>query len=405
MLSDNNSAIKVFLNNLIYPILVSIGWFFIFQPYLSPIPTGSDLQLFSLLLPLGMLFLIVLQYQKITNTFFWFFLFAFLIEITHALIYGRLAGIYLSSCVFIFFMSTFYSHLSGRFLIFLMIFHCFALFWQTIDSSSFNAVAINFVRDIKYSDLTGRGATGFSAEPSFASILATAYALIFYRYFSNQHLLLTRILFLILYLLALYLTKSATGLIFLPFVLLAFFFRDIKFNRQNIQKLLFLTILLFFTIWLMSFLGIIGGRGIKLLLLLIENPYLFFLDGSLQERFRGLYVGVSAMTNQFYGYGHGNFDIAYYEVANETNLSFIFPNTREIANSSSGLGTVLAGTGIFGLIFYFLIFFSYSKNMTLAFFPYFIFCILLFFFSFSPAFPMIYLPLVLEKIYASTNSN
>ena len=396
--------IEKFINNIVYPILIIIAWFFVMQPYMSPLPTTSDLQLFSLLFPLGFLGLVMIQKHKIQKSFFWFMPAAIVIEIFHSVVYGRPAGIYLATYIFIFFMFTFNKYLTSRYLWFLMMFHCSALVWQTIEPSSFNFLALNFVRDIKYTIDGARGATGFSAEPSFAAILATAYSIIYFRFYSENVRLRVRILFLILYFLAMFLTKSATGLIFLPVVLWSFWARNYSLNLRHYRTLIIFIICFLVLIKTIDSIGLIDGRGMSLVILLIENPSLFFLDGSLQERFRSLYVGYSALQNNLFGYGHGNFKEAYSVVASQNNLSFLFPNTRDIAASASGMGSIMAGTGILGTVFYFLIFLTFARDISLSFFPYFIFCLLMVFFSFSPAFPIIYLPLVLEKVRATTDN-
>lgn len=362
------------------------GWFFILQPYISPFPTNTDLQ------PVGLLFCILSLFSKFLMRLVWprnYFLFIYtsiFIELFHLIAFQSVAGVYLASVIFILFSVEFKNLLTRKLLLLTLSFHIFCMLVQFIDSELFGLLFSDFVRELKDTGIQGRGLTGPTPEPSFSSALLTVYALIYACVFLKKSPLYMSLIFFIVYLLGILLSAATLGYLFFPFVVFAWLFN----LSLKLSSYVFLIVTIAVALFLSSYFVSLDQRGIRLIAVLIEDPAKFLIDGSVQERFRSLFVGIISVNKFPLGVGHNNFPIATIYVNTVHPLSEIFPKTREIVGSASGLAKVLVGTGYLGLTFYLFLFLKtigkpkikevFSISVAMAMFT----------FSFSPAFPLIY---------------
>lgn len=375
--------------------LIPITWFFVFQPYLSPFPTSNDLQPTSLVLAGGILLLQGAVRGRLPSHFLFSLALAASIEFIHLALFGSLAFIYIATYVYVVFAWKYVQHITPKMIWVVLIFHLFGIVWQTIDPGSFAAAFESFLREIKYSGNSGRGASGFAPEPSFSSALSTVYALVYFRFFSLKQDRVANSFFFMLYFLTIALTSSALGYFFLPFVVATWLLR----GRRNFAKCLQLVALTFvFMALAVGFLefATLNQRGLVLAKTLIQNPAGFLMDASLQERFRSLYIGFQAMFSHPLGFGHGNFALATEWAVEHRPIHEMFPTSRNIQGSASGVGRVMAGAGLLGAFFYLWIFVQLRRKSQLQDIGIWVVSVAMFVFSFSPAFPLIYTLLVMR---------
>ena len=376
--------------------LIPVTWFFIFQPYLSPLPTNNDLQPVSLILAgLALLFGIVVH-GRLPKRFLFILLLALGIEVIHFGLFQKPAVLYLATYIFLAFAWRYGSYVTAGMIKGIMAFHLSGILWQTLDPGSFSALFESFLRELKHTNTSGRGATGFTPEPTFAGALSIVYAIVYYRFFSNTQRQSTNILFFLMYLLSVIFTSSSLGYLLSPLVLLTWFLQGQKPLTQylrlaSIALLVVALATVFFEVFQVK------QRGLILAKRLIENPEAVLLDSSLQERTRSLYIGYQSMQARPLGFGHGNFASATEWAHENHDLKELFINSRDIKGSASGAGSVMAGTGLLGVMFYLFVFLLLRGRSKLADMGAWTVSLAMFTFSFSPAFPLIYTMLVMRQ--------
>jgi hypothetical protein len=379
-----------------FGVLIPITWFFIFQPYLSPLPTSNDLQPVSLILAGLALLLDTLYRGRLQKRFMLLFLLAVAIEVLHVTLFMKPAGIYLATYIFLVFAWKYSAHVTAQMMKAILAFHLFGILWQTLDPSSFSTIFEHFLRELKHTGHSGRGATGFTPEPTFAGALSTVYAITYFRFFAHNQRRVTNTLFFLMYLLSIILTSSSLGYLFSPLVLVTWFLQGQQALTQHLR--LYATAILVFTLATGLFeMFEVGQRGLVLAKILLQNPEVVLLDSSVQERTRSLYIGYQSLQTNLWGFGHGNFAQATQWAQNTLDLERLFENSRDIAGTASGAGSVMAGTGILGTVFYLLVFFRLRGRSTLSDIGLWIVSLSMFTFSFSPAHPLIYILLVMRQ--------
>ena len=381
-------------------LLIPITWFFIFQPYLSPLPSSNDLQPVSLVLAGINLLLGIVVERRLHKRFILILFFAVGIEAVHIALFQKPAVVYVATYIFLAFIWKYAANVNAGMVRGIMAFHLIGILWQTFDAASFNAMFEHFLRELKHTGHSGRGSTGFSPEPTFASALSTVYALIYFRFFSKTQTRNSNLLFFLMYSSSIWLTASSLGYLFSPLVLVTWFLRDTKQTFVEYFRLCFIASVFFVLAgaFLESFQ--VTQRGLVFAKRLLQNPEVVLLDSSLQERVRSLYVGYKSTLYQPFGFGHGNFPRATAFVNDTTDLRALFNASREIEGSASGAGSVLAGTGVIGLLFYCLVMLRLCGRGNLADLGLWIVSLAMFTFSFSPAFPLIYVLLVMRQQHA-----
>ena len=376
-------------------VMVPITWFFMLQPYISAYPTKNDLQPVALILAALVLLANAAYKGRLATKFSPLLLFAACIEVLHFILFNSLAVIYIATYIFLSFAWKHSSKISSVLILAVMAFHLLGIIWQTVDPTSFGFIFEHFLRDVKHSFDSGRGATGFTPEPGFAGALSTVYALIYFRFFGDKQSAQKKMLFFVMYVISISLSSSTLGYLFLPLVLVTIFFRK-REKRYKLIKVCAITLAMSGVA--ASFLehASVSQRGLKFVQQLATAPALAIYDSSLQERLRSLYIGFHVMAAKPLGMGHGNFPLATEWAHQQLPLDDLFSESRDIEGSASGAGTVMAGTGVLGALFYIVVFAGLLGRTSLADVGVWVVSLAMFLFSFSPAFPLIYTLLVLR---------
>lgn len=385
-------------------VLIPVTWFFIFQPYLSPLPTSNDLQPVGLILAGLAFFLNTLIRGRFQKRLILIFLLAIGIELLHFALFKTVAVIYLATYILLEFAFRYSSHVTARMMKGILAVHLIGILWQTLDPSSFATIFEHFLREIKHTGRSGRGATGFTPEPTFASALSTVYAIIYFRFFAHTQRRITNMLFFLMYLISIILTSSALGYLLSPLVLLTWFLQSKKTLTQQLRIYFIMPVIFVFAIGFFNVFEV-EQRGLVLVKNLLENPEIVLLDSSIQERLRSLYIGYQSMQTTPFGFGHGNFARATEWADNNLDIKILFENSRDIQGSASGAGSVMAGTGILGVVFYLFVFQRLRGGGSLADIGLWIVSLSMFTFSFSPAFPLIYIMLVIKLKYENIHGS
>lgn len=379
--------------------LVKIFFFFALLPFISPYPIGTDIQPISLLLAAAIVFVDVfynkVRLGKFDIYFLLFSLFSFLfIGFTGSFDPRHRVGLLFAFLIY--YCVKKYSHyLTGNIIKAVVTIHFFGVIWHFISPQSFMFFAEFIVREIKISDFTSRGASGFAAENSFAAALSLVHILIII--FLNKKNRLTRtsvIVLAFMSLIVILLSQSGLGYIYTILLFAVGFLTKSKL-QYKVATLLGVIILL--PILFNS--QFVQSRGGVLLVTLIENPEYIFLDGSLAERWVGLHVGTVTMSHYPFGVGGGTYSDTAAEMVSRYNLRSVYPAARASTfdDTVSATGRYMAEFGIFFIIF--LIWIIY-ESFTFRLFPV-LACMLgflLIFTSFSITFPPTYLLLGLACI-------
>lgn len=376
-------------------LLISATWFFMLQPYISPIPTKNDLQPVALILAGLVLLLDAAAKGEFARKFSLLMLFSIFIEVLHFVLFNSVAVIYIATYIFLSFAWKHSSEISAFFLRGVMAWHLFGIIWQAFDPISFGFIFEHVLRDLKHTLNSGRGATGFTPEPGFAGALSTVYALIYFRFFGDKESAARKLLFFLMYVISISLSSSTLGYLFLPLVLATMFFRE-REKRYKLIKLCAITLAISGVAASFFEHASVSQRGLKFAQKLVTEPALVIYDSSLQERLRSLYIGFNVMVVKPVGMGHGNFPVATEWAHQQLPLDDLFSESRDIQGSASGAGTVMAGTGVLGALFYLVVFAGLLGRSSLADVGVWVVSVAMFLFSFSPAFPLIYTLLVLR---------
>jgi hypothetical protein len=378
---------------------IPITWFFILQPYLSPLPTNTDLQPVGLLLACVILLGDAIYKGGLPRKFLLLLLFSVFVELVHTIVFQKVAVVYIATYIFLAFIWQHSYALGSSMLRWVMAWHLFGIVWQSVDHNSFSAVFDHFLRELKHNSNSVRGATGFTPEPTFAGALSTVYALVYFCFLCHADKAGHKLFFFGMYLFSIFLTSSTLGYIFLPFVLIAIVLQQSNTRYRGLKVAALLLLILCVAVSVFN-LTAVNQRGLVFVKKLVSTPELVFLDSSLQERFRSLYIGFHVMSAMPLGLGHGNFPAATEWAEENLNLTARFSESRNIKGSASGAGSVMAGAGILGAGFYVLVLFSLmGRRTSVVDLGVWSVALGMFTFSFSPAFPLIYLLLVLRKKY------
>ena len=392
--------------------LINSFFFFSLMPFVSPLPIGSDVQPVSAILAFILLFWAALERNfrltTLTMTFLALAIFSLiyagfdtnnLFELRHRV------GLVFASITFIA-LIYYLMEFSKKILMLAIVVNFFGVVWHFFLPDSFIVIGELFVREIKQT-AGGRGASGFAAESSFTAITAMVQFLITYFYYlkekvSKQFLIWSFFLCLAIILI----TGSGTGVIYTT-ILFAIF----TISRLSLKSIILISIVSPILVFLFLNSSISENtRGGFLLKLLITNPSILLIDGSISERLLSLEIGLRSLQEYPLGKGGGSYsetaiilDEKYSIISKYTNYgisparanAYLFETVSSFARYTIELGF------LFVLFLVFLFTQSYSLNnfslisLTLA--------LLLILVSFSILFPPTYL--LLAASYSLRNNN
>ena len=252
----------------------------------------------------------------------------------------------------------------------------------------YETLASLVVRTVKNLSQGGRGASGPSAEPSFLASMALAHGLLLMRYYVIGRI--ERRTFQIgigMSLASLMLSKSATG--FMDLAILAgiggvyYLFRGMTVGR-------WVTLFVSIAALVAVILGPLAqSRGGLVVASLYQNPGEVVGDGSAQERVRCLAIGVLSCVKYPLGVGGGGFPAVAVEMNREHRLDQVFEEARgtNLTGILNAGGMYLAELGVVFVVFLVIV---VGASMRIEVF-HLMFCVLallFLMFSFSVTFPL-----------------
>lgn len=283
----------------------------------------------------------------------------------------------------------------------------------------FISIASNFVRVIKITEFTGRGASGFASEPLYAATmlfficLLSKYLFIFKKIPKNYNIFIQ-----IISVVGIILTKSATGYIYL-IILFLFIYFSFSFI-SIIFKIISFVFLIILIDNLDKFIPI-DNRGYYVIRDLLFSYEILLCDQSLFTRLHSILYGLTTLSDNLFGNGAGsslfldprtveisynsNYNTLLYNNQNNILNSYfifckVFSNPVELIRSNifmSNIGMYTYEYGIIFIIFLISIFlinfkFNYFNIMLL------VSCFLMLMSSLSLSYPGIWIILAITKL-------
>lgn len=369
-------------------------------PFLSPVPVQSDLQ--PLVIIVAFIFLTSLLFTgEVNRNGLILFLGAFLF-FSFTLFYkggGLLDAIGLPK--FISLLSAIILFASYRYIdkvlslrilrVVIMIYFVFSIF-ILLDSQQAYSIQSFFVRHINSTEIGYRGISTFATEPGLLASLLIAFLLILdwlEDYHSDR-----RILYRLMLIMMVLMTKSGTGFLLLILYLL-FTYTKYFFNKLSFLALAVVLSSLVIGIYLFSEEILAGdfGRGLQLIYYLFTNPGVLLADSSFLYRLYALFVGVISVV--YYPFGVGFTDVRTVSdiiVSNIPFLAVFYSESKFGFRMVSSLGYLIS---VYGFLFFLGILLIYKLSKTS--FKNKVFSFVFMSFSLSFAFPMIWLLLNLNK--------
>ena len=155
--------------------LLNIFFFTVFNPFISPFPLGTDVQLPCFVLALILTFFAIVNKKlKLDATDVIFLLFSgwslFYLGLHGEFDLRHRLGLPLAFLVYIT-LKTYLKYLSPSIVFMSLAFNAFGIFFHMLSPSNFVFFAETITRKIKVTELSTRGASGFCPEPGLASAL------------------------------------------------------------------------------------------------------------------------------------------------------------------------------------------------------------------------------------------
>lgn len=246
------------------------------------------------------------------------------------------------------------------------------------------------VRKMNVTEFGYRGISTLSTEPGlFGGLLVGMLALNIY-FFRTQKLSLKHFIVNVLLLLTMVLlTKSGSGyMYFLVFIVTLFI------SKLDMKKLLAssLIVIILLTSSLSSITNKTSdfaklGRGFQTFSNLVSNPELLFRDRSIVYRLYAVYVACLSFAEKPFGVGHGSVKSVSQKIVDEdAKLNYFYSSYNEDFHPVSSFGFYLTAYGIFFLALMCILLVSLRPTL-----PFLSLALIYLFFSYSFAFPMIWI--------------
>ena len=373
-------------------LLANLFFFCALLPFLSPLPTDSDVQLPAFVIAAVIIGRDLLKGRFALNWVESVFVsvgiwsFAFVLPWNPFSIRERI-GILLAFLVY-YVVKKYSPVFSTRVLMVAVAITLGSALLQIALPTIYQIVASLVVRTVKNLSQGGRGASGPSAEPSFLASMALAHGLLLMRYYAIGRIgQRTLQIGLGMSAVSLLLSKSATG--FMDVGILAgiggvyYLFRGMTVGR-------WVTLLVSIAALAAVILGPLSqSRGGLVVARLYQNPEEVLNDGSAQERVRCLTIGVLSCVRYPLGVGGGGFPDAALEMNREYRLDRLFSRARSV-----NLTSILNAGGMYfaelGIVFVFFLAIVLGASMRIEVFHLLFSALALIFlmFSFSVTFPL-----------------
>lgn len=291
---------KVFLNVL---------FFFILNPYISPIPTGSDIQpLVGLFAGIIFIFILSTLYDFKLNKIEIYFIALCAYIILMPTIVGpssfelrKRIGLLFSFFIF-YICSRTTSVFSYKVLVLSACINFGALVFQIISPGVFKTIIGFFLRAVKFHEGTGRGFTGLAPEPSFWGY-SMVFHIVLLDFFNKENIKrLSKYIVLIFCSIIVILTKSGTSYLFS----LLFIGIWIMGKLKRKKTIIVIASLLWITLANIPE-DSIKSRGLLILKHLSSDPSYILMDSSMASRINQVSIGCIALTENPLGTGGGSF--------------------------------------------------------------------------------------------------
>lgn len=247
-----------------------------------------------------------------------------------------------------------------------------------------------FVRKMNVTEFGYRGISTLSTEPGlFGGLLVGMLALNIYFFriknLSSKQFITNLILLLIMVLL----TKSGSGYMYLLVFLIALFVSKLDMKKGFVGGLI---AILLFTSSISSVTSENSdfnrlGRGFHTFTKLVSSPELLFRDRSIVYRLYAVYVACLSFKESPFGVGHSSVKSVSQSIVDENKkLSYFYSSYNEDFHPVSSFGFYLTAYGLFFLALMLIILIKLRPTL-----PFLSLALIYLFFSYSFAFPMIWL--------------
>lgn len=384
--------------SILLEIIQTLFLFACFFPFVSPVPINSDVQPLS-----GLFAFVLLGYNFIRNKlnilkedllliFISLFFSVYINPLsTNAIDWGRLISIPFGIGIFLAFRDIKIKKVYQVLRVAIILYFIFTLALMTIPGIAFSIQNL-FVRTTNVVDFTGyRGISTLSTEPGLFGGLLVALLLLWDYCYSKLTFSKTEywiVFFMVLIMIAL--TKSGTGYSY--FVLYSMFW-FIKSKIGIFQKgiiVFCIAGLVVFAVYLADSYNLNLGRGFEILQKLSSNES-FGKDTSIFYRLSFFYIGLISLYQNPFGVGFNGVEKTSTSIVrNNPDLYSFLGN--EVPHFTSSFAYLTVAAGVFFLLF-FLFFLVYSKSGIVSK----IFAVVFISFSYSAAFPLIWVLLALKR--------
>ncbi len=345
-------------------VILNIFFFFALMPYVSPVPLGTDVQILTGLIGYTVLFILLMKDKFVVDKrelliFGLCLVFIFYININESTYQLRKAIGPLYSFGVFYIAKRYNGYFSKKILSAVIIIYLIGAILQFISPGIFSLIFEHFIREVKYSAVSGRGVTSFAPEPSFLGIICI-YLLIIQNWFYKgekkdkfYYYRFAACVFMIL------LSKSGAGYVLL------FLFTASQFTGY-IKKYWYIG--LFMGIGLGIFVTttdrVSGNKGLSDLVGVLKStsPKDLLRIASLANRVNPILVGIYGASEKPLGRGSGSFTSQARGVYLDNGLEELYPAYNrprllyEISSDSvSSFGKYLFEYGIFFLLYLMLI--------------------------------------------------
>lgn len=385
-----------------HTIVTSLFFFCVFNPFISPLPIGTDVQLPVFVLAFVLFIIAVLNHRAFFDRGQIILIVIALWTFAYLGLEGNFnpryrLGLPLGILV-LFVVRIYWQSLTMKAVHAAILFNSIGIFLHKFFPSQFIPIAEIVTREIKIKELGARGASGFCPEPGLASasLIILFMTLVYFRekckiskklFYLNSSILLCSMFF----------TQSASGILFMMITAFVYLSFNLRFKRYAIIWLSLIVVLIMYLINTNYFENTRAG---SLILIIISNPLEFLrLDGSLAERAAGITFGFLGIQEWLFGFGGGSYSSVAPNLDTRYRvMDYYFTARDQTQQTVSAFGTYTLEFGIIFWVFLIVLFYSsYAFSATaiasLALASLFILA------SFSITFPGIWYLMVLSTQY------
>jgi hypothetical protein len=347
--------------------LVNIAAVCCLLPFVSPIPISTDVQ-YPVFFICALIFLIDLfsGYIKLSRVDL-YFIFISLLSLIYIspfidLSYLPHRRVGLLCGFLVYYVFTRYAYfVKARVVLFTIYLNFVAIMLHLMSPSLFQSIAGHITRTIKTTH-HGRGFSGLAPEPNFMGAMSIVFILITYLLYKQNKLTKNQVIRVVIISIAIAIATSSgtVSVMGLTLVALVFIFGKIRFGTK---LLLLISCFLFYELYVL----LSDGRGLRILVGLINDPLKLFLDdNSIGFRMVAILIGFESMIQgNIFGHGVGALSFVAESIASNTYIERLFP--RVFYRAGANLSSFSQYTVEMGLFFWVLLGWVYYKSVPYSF--------------------------------------